>query len=113
MKLLRIDENTTANIGSINGGNATNIVPSQCEIHLEIRSNTEENCHGHLAHLEMCCIKAVGAVGGSYTLTSELKYPSYTIEESDPALIRFKEACTTLNLPSEQHKVEAVLTQTS
>jgi len=99
MKLLRIDENTTANIGSINGGNATNIVPSQCEIHLEVRSNTEEKCHGHLAHLEMCCIKAVGVVGGSYTLTSELKYPSYTVQENDPALIRFKKACATLNLP--------------
>jgi len=99
MKLLRIDENTTANIGSIKGGEATNIVADHCEIHLEIRSNTEEKCHGHLAHLEMCCIKAVGAIGGSYTLSSELKYPSYSIDKNNPALMRFKDACATLSLP--------------
>lgn len=99
MKLLRINEETTANIGTINGGTATNIVPDTCEIHLEIRSNTKEKCHGHLAHLEMCCIKAVGAIGGSYTISSELKYPSYTMDENNEALARFKQACTLLNIP--------------
>ena len=99
MKLLRIDENTTANIGSIVGGKATNIVAENCEIHLEIRSNTEEKCHSHLAHIEMCCIKAVGALKGSYTLSSEVKYPSYTLEEDDAALIHFKNACDELNIP--------------
>jgi tripeptide aminopeptidase len=104
LKLLRIDEETTANIGSIIGGEANNIVPSQCEIHLEVRSNSKERCHAHLAHLEMCCIKAVGAIGGSYTLSSELKYPSYSIEEQDPALLQFKKACATLKLPYKATK---------
>ncbi len=99
MKLLRIDELTTANVGTICGGKATNIVPQECEIHLEIRSNTKEKCHGHLAHLEMCCIKAVGAIGGSYTIESELAYPSYTIDDGNKALLKFKEACNTLHIP--------------
>lgn len=98
MKLLRINETTTANVGSIKGGEATNIVPDRCEIHLEVRSDTKEKCYGHLAHLELCCIKAVGAIGGSYELTSELKYPSYTLSADNKPLNRFKEICKELDL---------------
>ncbi len=99
MKLLRIDKTTTANIGTIKGGSATNIVADHCEIHLEVRSNTQERCYAHLAHLEMCCIKAVGAIGGSYSLESELKYPPYTLEETDPALKKFIKICKELRIP--------------
>jgi tripeptide aminopeptidase len=42
MSLGRIDELTSANIGMINGGVATNIVPDLCEIRGECRSHDEE-----------------------------------------------------------------------
>jgi tripeptide aminopeptidase len=42
LKLGRIDEETTSNIGKIKGGSATNIVPGYTEIEGEIRSHSEE-----------------------------------------------------------------------
>ena len=42
----RIDEETTCNIGTIEGGMATNIVPDFVEIHGEARSHDEEKLKG-------------------------------------------------------------------
>lgn len=41
MNLGRIDEETTANVGVIKGGKATNIIPSECELLAEARSHNE------------------------------------------------------------------------
>ncbi|MDC7245012.1 MAG: M20/M25/M40 family metallo-hydrolase [Sphaerochaetaceae bacterium] len=90
MKLLRIDETTTANIGTISGGTVTNIVPDSCTIHLEVRSDTKEKCYAHLAHLELCCIKAVGALGGSYDIESDLRYPGYSMDENQKPIIHLQ-----------------------
>lgn len=42
MRLGRLDEETTANIGTIGGGVATNIVPESCELAGECRGHDEE-----------------------------------------------------------------------
>ncbi len=42
MKLGRIDDETTSNIGSISGGRATNIVPDEVILKGEVRSRNEE-----------------------------------------------------------------------
>jgi tripeptide aminopeptidase len=47
MRLGRLDEETTANVGLISGGTARNIVPEWCELELELRSHDE----GKLADL--------------------------------------------------------------
>ncbi len=99
MKLLRIDEETTANVGTIHGGDVTNIVCDRCEINLEVRSSTTERVNRHLAHLEFCCIKAVGAIGGSYEFSPIELYPGYSVKEHAPELKLFEESCKTIGLP--------------
>ncbi len=100
MKLLRIDEHTTANIGTIEGGSVTNIVPATCTINLEVRSDTQEKCYAHLAHLELCCIKAVGAIGGSYDIESNLRYPGYSVDEKIEPIQHLLRVFSTLNIES-------------
>ncbi len=39
----RIDHETTANIGIIHGGNATNIIPEDCTVEGEVRSHNEQS----------------------------------------------------------------------
>lgn len=39
----RIDDETTCNIGLIEGGTAVNIVPDRCVVHCEARSRNDEN----------------------------------------------------------------------
>lgn len=101
MKLLRIDETTTANVGTIHGGKATNIVAPECTVTLEVRAESDEKCLAHLTHMEMCCIKAVGALGGSYTMDRHFIYPAYHLDEHSTALRNFKAVCEQLSLPFE------------
>jgi tripeptide aminopeptidase len=99
MQLLRIDAETTANIGTIHGGEVTNIVCDRCEVTLEVRSSTEERVNRHLAHMEFCCIKAVGALGGSYEFTPIPLYPGYAVDPDAPELKIFADACERAQLP--------------
>jgi tripeptide aminopeptidase len=42
MRLGRLDEETTANVGTIEGGTAINVIPEHCRIEAEVRSVDEE-----------------------------------------------------------------------
>lgn len=99
MRLLRIDEETTANVGTIRGGEVTNIVCDRCEVGLEVRSTTSEQVQRHLTHLELCCIKAVGAFGGSYEFDAVELYPGYQVASDAPELHLFENVCNRLGLP--------------
>jgi tripeptide aminopeptidase len=65
MKLLRVDEHTTANIGTIKGGEVTNIVCDRCEVNLEVRSSTTERVNRHMAHINSLH-QGGNDFGGSY-----------------------------------------------
>ncbi len=52
MKLGRIDEETTANIGIISGGKATNIVPDKVTLKGEVRSRNEEKLEKYTERLK-------------------------------------------------------------
>lgn len=99
MQLLRIDHETTANIGMIHGGTVNNIVPDRCEISLEVRSATKEQVPAHLAHMEFCCIKASNDFGGSYDFKTTARYPGYKLDEKEPVLSAFRAVCEKLQLP--------------
>jgi tripeptide aminopeptidase len=54
MKLGRVDEITTANIGIIKGGRATNIIPNLVRIVGEARSHSEEALAAQVDHMRKC-----------------------------------------------------------
>mgnify|MGYP000856146330 CR=1 FL=1 len=83
MKLGRIDEETTANIGIISGGQATNIVCDRVEIRGEARSRDEKKLEIQTAHMRECFEGAAARFGGSVEFKSELEYPAYSIKEDD------------------------------
>ncbi len=51
MKLGRLDDETTANVGIIRGGEAVNIVPDRCSIQSEARSHSLEKLEEQVAHM--------------------------------------------------------------
>ena len=55
MRLGRVDEETSANIGVIHGGVASNIIPDLCEVQGECRSHDEEK----LAHVAAAMVDAL------------------------------------------------------
>ncbi len=58
MKLGRIDHETTANIGKINGGSAINIVPGLVEVKAEARSHDPEKLDAQIQHMRDCFVEA-------------------------------------------------------
>ena len=58
MRLGRVDDETTANVGRIEGGGATNVVPNAVRLHGEARSHDEEKLAAQCAHMRLCLEEA-------------------------------------------------------
>jgi tripeptide aminopeptidase len=84
MKLGRIDEITTANIGIIQGGRATNIIPNLVKVAGEARSHSEEALKAQVDHMRKCFHDAVS--GYEVTIYDDLAVEGTTrvatLEES-------------------------------
>jgi tripeptide aminopeptidase len=84
LRLGRLDEETTANVGLITGGSARNIVPEWCELEAEARSHDA----GKLADViqEMLDAFAFAASTAECTVETEVSetYAGYRFRESDP-----------------------------
>lgn len=93
MKLLRIDEETTANIGSINGGGATNIVCPEIEIKAEARSLSIEKLDAQTAHMVECFENAAKKFNTTVEIETKRMYGSFVIDENDEIVKMAKEAC--------------------
>lgn len=61
MRLGRIDPDTTANIGTIEGGTAVNIVPDSVIVHGEARSHDEAKLKAQSSHMAQCFHEAAAA----------------------------------------------------
>jgi tripeptide aminopeptidase len=58
MRLGRIDEQSTANVGTIMGGSALNVVPERCEVLAEVRSQRDARAEELIAELVDCVHEA-------------------------------------------------------
>ena len=101
MKLQRIDSETVANLGHIQGGGPTNIVPDQVKVTGEVRSQSQERLEQHLEHLRQCCVQAVATHGGDFDFEYKLSYPALDISVDTPLVQRVLAACKALNLPAK------------
>lgn len=94
MKLGRIDQETTANIGLISGGTATNVVCAKLDLDCEARSLNQSKLDEQTAHMKKCFEDAAVKFGGSVDFAAELEYPGYEISEKDELLKILEKACT-------------------
>ncbi len=84
MKLGQIDEETTANIGVIKGGRASNIVPDLVELEGEIRSHSEEKLLKQKENMTEVIEQACKKYRGKASYDIERLYDSFAISpESD------------------------------
>ena len=63
MRLGRLDEQTSANVGVIQGGSATNIVPRECQIQAEARSLDHARASEVIGSMVDACTWAAGEHG--------------------------------------------------
>ncbi len=86
MKLLRIDEETTANLGQISGGGATNIVTDRVEITAEARSLTNEKLDAQGTHMKTCFEDAAREFGATAEVNIERSYFAFSLDADEPVV---------------------------
>jgi tripeptide aminopeptidase len=105
LDLGRLDEESTANIGLITGGTATNIIPDNVVIQGEVRSHSESKLAAYTEDIRNTFEQTVqdwsgrANGGGQPTLTFSVnkEYPVMQIKRDDPVRKRIEEAATGLN----------------
>jgi tripeptide aminopeptidase len=86
LRLGRIDEETTANAGLIEGGSALNVVPAHCRLALEARSRDDRKLADLVQELLDSLSFAAAVADCEVDVTVEDKYRGYRLGPDDPAL---------------------------
>jgi tripeptide aminopeptidase len=83
MKLGRLDEETTANVGRIEGGTATNVVPDSCRIEAEVRSLDPEKATRGVGEMIDALTWAASSTETDVDTAVEEQFRAYRIPDSD------------------------------
>ena len=87
MRLGRIDSETTANVGTINGGTADNIIPDRVELIGGARSRSEAKLNAQIAHMKGLLESAAAEMGARAEVQVERSYGAIDVSP-DSALVR-------------------------
>lgn len=86
LPLGRVSPLTTANIGKIKGGEATNIVPEQVEVWGEVRSFSEAELSAQSQLMEECFHKAQAKFGGKVQGKVNRAFTGFSLAPRDPVV---------------------------
>lgn len=94
----RIDEETTANIGVIHGGLATNIVPDLVEVICEARSRNPQKLQAQTEYMCEAFTQTAAANGATAVIDLEKKYDPYVLSEESCTVKLAYQAAIAANL---------------
>ena len=83
LRLGRIDEETSANVGTIEGGTARNIVPDRCQLTVEARSHNERKLADLIEEMSETLAFAASLEDCSVETTMERSYRGYRFGRED------------------------------
>ncbi|MCK9857329.1 M20/M25/M40 family metallo-hydrolase [Paenibacillus sp. ATY16] len=98
MPLGRIDKETTANIGSFEGGGATNVVCDFVKLVAEARSIVQEKLDRQVDAMREALESAAEEFGAKAEFESQLIYPAYVHDDHSPVVQLAKSAATAIGL---------------
>lgn len=101
MKLGRIDFETTANIGTIEGGTATNIVMEHVRMVAEVRSINSESCEAQIKHMKDLFEKTTAEMGGTISIKVDIKYGGYHFDAETNVVKIATKAMATLGITAK------------
>jgi tripeptide aminopeptidase len=88
MKLGRLDEETTANVGIIDGGTASNVIPGHCRILGEARSADGERAAATIGEMVDACTWAAGEHGCDVDAQVSEMFRGYRLDpKSEPVRV--------------------------
>lgn len=94
-----IDEETTLNIGMIEGGLARNIVPNTCIFYGEIRSYSHESALLQALQVKDLCERIAREEKAEVTFEQTFGCIAYEIEKEERVVTRYEEVCKELEIP--------------
>lgn len=106
MSLGRLDEETTANVGTIQGGEATNVVPAFARVEGEARSMEVSKVEAQIERTRSLFEKCADAAGGSVKFDWRWEFKPYRLAESSRSFVMACEALSKAGLeprPTPSH----------
>lgn len=86
MRLGRLDHETTANVGAIHGGSATNIVCPEVVLKAEARSRDPRKLQAQVQHMVETFHEAAADFGGTVDIEVAHQYDAYRHSEDSPVV---------------------------
>lgn len=96
LSLGRIDVETTANIGLVDGGTATNIIPETVRLRGEIRSHNLDKLEHNIEVFRRIFADTAIRHGGCAEVFFPPQYPVMLVDEKDPVVKRLKKSSVAL-----------------
>jgi tripeptide aminopeptidase len=87
MRLGRLDAETTANVGVIAGGTATNVVPERCQVEAEVRGIDETRVEAVVTELIDHLQDAANAGECDLDVTVQTMFTGYRLKPSAPQVV--------------------------
>lgn len=98
MKLGRIDHETTANVGIMNGGTNRNAIPDFVEIIGEVRSLSKRKLEEQLERMHKALEDAAEKFGGLLAIDSRVAVVGYEFSKTDADITRIAEVMSSVGL---------------
>ena len=101
LEMGRIDEETSCNIGVIEGGLASNIVPERCILKGEVRSYIHEKAQKQAELVELTLQNAAASIGASVHFSLQEGCRAYSTPTDHPVAVRFVKVCQKIGLSGD------------
>lgn len=99
MNLGKINEDTLANIGLIQGGELSSIIPGQVELIGEVRSFTEKGLNDQLQEMKKHAMDAANTYGGIAVVRFEKKYAGFQVKPETELAVNAVTAAKGIQVP--------------
>lgn len=104
LPLGRADDHSTLNIGLIEGGTQTNIVPDKVIVRGEIRSSVHEDALSLYERTAAAFRQEAEALGADCDCAYTVHLTAYHVAEDDPALLHYQKTLDRLSIPRGSKK---------
>ena len=105
MQLGRLDEETTANVGIVEGGSARNIVPERCLVHAEVRSRDAARLAEETGLLLEVAATAAAESGCALRCTVAPAYAAYAVRRGAASVRLAREALQAVGIAPRDERV--------
>jgi len=102
LDLGRIDDETTANVGMVNGGTATNVVPDFVEVRGEVRSHRRGTVTKLVGQVRETFQEVASAYGGEIEFSDTIEYEAFRLPEDSRPVVLARRAAAACGLDGGQ-----------